>query len=280
MAEWIDAKEITKGKTVPVVVRAEKMKNLLVETPDEGGKLGKAIEDNLMRLCPNETSTDQFALPKLTLNDQTVPDNAGGMHGIGTGEITQGSPHIQLPPSQSGTIYVRPKDYMGPKDKTLRMVLTLEQAAIFLHEVNHAIHRFVNNGKYMHPKSSVIVGAIEQDIHRGIMDRALQTDFDYRKAMIDKKANEMETYWLCCCDAAKYQMDESAVTAIKAANNINLFGAGYENVVNQNQEDVINRNVNNPKFMANVVDINNIDPRYNTLTEQDDLSQFETDKGL
>ena len=91
----------------------------------------------------------------------------------------------------------------------------------------------------MQPKSRLILGAVDQDLDRGIMSRALQIDHDYDKAEKIKKANEMETYWLCCCDAAKYNFSEAAILKIKAVNNKNLMFGGYEILANPKQQEIL-----------------------------------------
>ena len=253
MAEWVNVVKSAKtGKFPKIVVNGESMGKIIVATPDTEGRLGKAIADNLVRLATNIKSI--FGKPKLTLNDPTVPDDAGGMLGIGTGDFEQGKPHIQLPPSRSGKI-----SYKSDMS-VIKITMGLNEAATFLHEVNHAIHRFVNSGKYLHPKSSELVGAVSQDIRKGIMSRNLQTNFNYSKGMVEKKANEMETYWLSCCDAVKYNMDAAAVRAIKAENNKNLVAAHYEYLGNEHQADVLREHMDDDNLWANMYDINELDP--------------------
>ena len=262
MEEWLP---VPGWIAVPVkkkiVVPSEKMSRLFVDTPDEGGKLGKAIEANLMRLVQYSEDKDIFAAPKLTINSPDVPDFAGGAHSIGTGEFSQGSPSIELPPSASGTVYLRPKELVKVSEKTIRMKLTVKEAAIFLHEVNHAIHRFVNQGRYLHPTSSDALGAVSQNLHMGIMSRHLQKDFNPIKGFVEKKANEMETYWLCCCDASKYHFSEEVITAIKVVNNQNLLAAKYERLANQKQADRLNSNLEDDKLWSKLYDIEKLDPR-------------------
>lgn len=264
MEEWIAVPPKKK-----IVVPSEKMSRLFVDTPDAGGKMGKAIEDNLMRLVKFSEDKDIFAAPKLTLNSPDVPDYAGGEHRIGTGDFDQGSPSIHLPPSVSGNIYVRPKELIQVSEKTLRIQLTIKQAATLLHEVNHAIHRFVNQGQYLHPKSSEVLGAVAQNLHMGIMSSNLQTDFNPMKAFVEKKANEMETYWLCCCDASKYQFSEDAVTAIKAINNQNLVAAKYEMLANEKQADKLTDNLDDDNLWSKLYDIEKLDPRRPTPPSDD-----------
>lgn len=264
MEEWIAVPPKKK-----IVVPSEKMSRLFVDTPDAGGKMGKAIEDNLMRLVKFSKDKDIFAAPKLTLNSQNVPDGAGGAHRIGTGDFDQGSPSIHLPPSASGNIYVRPKELIQVSEKTLRIQLTLKEAAALLHEVNHAIHRFVNQGQYLHPTSSEVLGAVAQNIHMGIMSSNLQTDFNPMKAFVEKKANEMETYWLCCCDASKYQFSEDAVTAIKAINNQNLVAAKYEMLANEKQAEKLTDNLDDDNLWSKLYDIEKLDPRRPTPPSDD-----------
>lgn len=250
--------------TKPVTIPGEKMFKLKFETPDAGGKMGLAIFDHLMRLYQYSQEENVFANPSLTLNDTTVPDYAGGALGAGTGELSQGRPIIQIPPSQSGDVFCTPPDPANPTKKTLRVVLNLSQAAIILHETNHAIHLFVNHGEYMHPKSSEILGAVDQDLNMGVMSKALQTKNNYGAAIRYKKANEMETYWLCCCDAAKYQFSEDAIKAIKVVNNKNLLCADYEVLANQKQADTLQKNIDNDNIWENMFDIEKEDPtKYN-----------------
>jgi hypothetical protein len=246
--------------TGKVVVPGEKMFKLSVETPDDGGKLGLAIEDNLMKLYEHSQENNIFANPKLVLNDPSVDKNAGGQHGIGTGEISQGRPCIQLPPDHSGEVYCTPPDPMEPQKKTLRVRLSIEQAAILLHEVNHSIHRFVNNGEYMQPNSSRVLGAVDQNLNMGIMSKSLQSTHNFGQAFMYKKANEMETYWLCCCDAAKYHFSEEAVKAIKALNNKNLLGAGYEKLSSDKQFATLVKHNDDNNLWSKVYDIEQLDP--------------------
>lgn len=263
--------------TGKVVVPGEKMFKLRVETPDAGGKMGLAIEGNLMRLYQYSQEKNIFANPSLVLNDPTVDKHAGGQHGIGTGEIGQGRPRIQLPPDQSGEVYCTPPDPAEPEKKTLRIVFNLEQAAILLHEVNHAIHRFVNEGQYMQPNSSLVLGAVDQDTNMGIMSAAMQSKHDYGAAMTYKKANEMETYWLCCCDAAKYHFSDEAVMTIKAVNNKNLLGARYERLANKSQAEELNKRIGDNKLWSRLYDIEKLDPTKYTPPTQDVFDDAETD---
>lgn len=254
---WI-SRNATKKGTEPLVVPTAKVPKMLIETPDEGGRLGKVIVNNLIRLVEHaekpsmNSSGDIFSGPQVTLNSRNVPDGVGGTHSIGTGEFTQGKPHFDLPPSVTGTIYIRPKELREVSEKTVRLIMDLDNAAVFLHEVNHAIHRFVNGGQYMQPNSSRILGAVSQDIHRGIMGRTFDPT--------EKKANEMETYWLSCCDAIEYNLSNDAVMAIKAVNNQNLLVAGYEMVKDQNQFNKLLERKDDKKLWSRLYDINTLSP--------------------
>jgi len=98
----------------------------------------------------------------------------------------------------------------------------------------------------------------------GVMSKALQTQNNYGAAIRYKKANEMETYWLCCCDAAKYQFSEDAIKAIKVVNNQNLLSANYEVLANQKQADTLQKNIDNENLWENMFDIEKEDPtKYN-----------------
>ena len=144
----------------------------------------------------------------------------------------------------------------------------LEKAAIMLHEVNHAIHKFVNDGEFMQPNSSRTLHKLNQNIQMGVALASAQIDHDYGRAMQDKKANEMETYWLSCCDAAKYNFSEEAITAIKSVNNLNLIGAGYSPATPQ-QLALLQNNINDKKRVADVIDINKENPtEYVPLNQQ------------
>lgn len=248
-----------------------------VDTPDTGGKIGLAITDNLMRLYRHQRAVNVQALPMITMNDPTVPAGAGGVHSVNTGGINQGAPHFQFPPDQSGEVYTRKPDPMNPQMKTIRIKLNIHDAAIFLHEVNHAIHRIVNDGKYLQPKSQELLGAVHQNINMGIMgDR-----HNYLRQLQEKKANEMETYWLSCCDAAKYQFDEATIKTIKVINNQNLVAAGYERVESPQQAKVLNDNMENEDLWEKVLDINEVDPtRYSHLKGLDDEPHTEPTEGL
>lgn len=269
MADWkIWAKMIK--------IPGEKMLKLQFETPDAG--MGQAMYDNLQRLYRYSQEENIFANPLLILNDPDVPDYAGGQVGAGTGEFSQGKPIIEIPPSQSGTIYITPPDPNDPNKKTVRVVLNLNQAAIILHEFNHAIHRFVNHGEYMHPKSSRILGAVDQNLNMGVMSKSLQSTFDMGAAYRYKKANEMETYWLCCCNAAKYHFSEAAITAIKSVNNMNLLAAGYEKLANQKQLDTVNKNKENNELLSKLYDINNEDPTQFAPPSDDVFNGFDDEQ--
>lgn len=255
---WKSCREIDKvtgkPKTKSLKVSGEKFSMIKVVTEDEGGKMGLAIVDNLIRLYQHQAGSNIFGTPKLILNDPTVPADAGGVHSIGTGEISQGKPTIQLPPSDKMDVSFIPGVVVQIK------FLDLEHAAVMLHEVNHAIHKFVNNGEFMHPNSSRTLGAVHQNLNMGILSNALQVEHNYRKGIQEKKANEMETYWLCCCDAAKYQFSQDAITAIKKVNNLNLVGAGYSQADTQEQIDLLQKNVDDNEGVANIIDIEKEDP--------------------
>lgn len=270
MAGWLERKD---QLTIP----GDKFYKLRFETPDEGGKLGVAIEDGLMRLYKHQSKTDIFGTPKLVLKSKNVPDDVGGQLGIGTGELNQGKPIIELPPSKSGNVYTTPPDPNDPMKKTVLVQLNLEQAAIILHEVNHSTHRCVNGGRYMHPKSSESIGSVDQNIHMGIMSRALQVDRNVYKAYQVKVANEIETYWLCCCDAAKYQFSEDAIMKIKEVNNKNLLAAGYAHLANQEQAQKLQNHMDDNKLWANMFNVEDIDPVQQNLARQDAFDELKDD---
>ena len=108
MAEW-------KVWAKMIKIPGEKMLKLQFETPDAG--MGQAMYDNLQRLYRYSQEENIFANPLLILNDPDIPDGTGGAVGTGTGEFSQGKPIIQIPPSQSGTIYITPPD---PNDRIRR----------------------------------------------------------------------------------------------------------------------------------------------------------------
>lgn len=264
-AKWIKTSK-------KVTIYAENMDKLTLITPDDGGKIGIAISDHLKSLYENTLTGNVFAKPKISFNDPTVARGAGGQHGIQTGQMTQGSSYIQLPPPDpNDTTYqmdvelqmdpdITNPDTGKPKLLGVRVHMDLYSAAAILHEVNHSIHRFVNGGEYMQPKSRLILGAVDQDLDRGIMSRALQIDHDYDKAEKIKKANEMETYWLCCCDAAKYNFSEAAILKIKAVNNKNLLFGGYEILANPKQQETLDRREDDDKLWSKVYDIEKESP--------------------
>ena len=82
--------------------------------------------------------------------------------------------------------------------------------------------------------------------------------------VMNRRKDEMETYWLCCCDAAKYQFSEDAIKAIKVVNNQNLLSANYEVLANQKQADTLRKNIYNDNLWENMFDIEKEDPtKYN-----------------
>jgi len=264
--EWRLGRDINektgKEEITTLGVSGDKFNMLKVFTQDEGGKLGIAIVDNLMRLYEFQENHNVQALPRLILNDKTVPPDAGGVHSIGVGEISQGRPTIQIPPSKE-------MNFRFKKGVAIEVYFDdLDKAAIMLHEVNHAIHKFVNDGEFMHPNSSSTLHKLKQDLQKGVALGSAQIDHDYGRAMEDKKANEMETYWLCCCDAAKYHFSEDAIIAIKSVNNLNLIAAGYSPATKQ-QRELLEKNINDKKRVANVIDINKENPtEYVPLNQQ------------
>lgn len=236
MAGWLERKT---RLTIP----GDLFYKLRFETPDEGGKLGLAIEDGLNRIYEHQKSTNIFGIPKLVLKDDSVPEYTGGMLGMGTSEISPEKPVIHLPPNGSGQVFTTPPDPDDPSKKTVLIKLTVEQAAIILHEVNHGTHRCVNNGKYKQPISRYTVGEVDQDLRMGIMSKSLQTKINFMKGNELKFANEVETYWLSCCDAAKYQMSEEAIIKIKKVNNQNLIAAKYAYLASPKQAQLIQDNM-------------------------------------
>lgn len=270
MAGWLERKD---QLTIP----GDKFYKLRFETPDEGGKLGVAIEDGLMRLYKHQAEKDIFGMPKLVLKSKSVVGDTGGQLGIGTGEISQGKPIIEIPPARSGKVYTTPPDPADPMKKTVLVQLDLEQGAIILHEVNHSTHRFVNGGRYMHPKSSEYIGAVDQNIHMGIMSRALQVDRNISKAYQMKVANEVETYWLCCCDAAKYHFSEDAIMKIKEVNNQNLLAAGYAHLANEEQAKKLEKHMDDHKLWANMFNVEDINPVTPNLARQDAFDELKDD---
>lgn len=236
MAGWVE-------RTTRLTIPGDKFYKLKFETPDAGGMLGKAIEDDLMRIYEHQKSTNIFGIPKLVLKDDSVPEYAGGMLSVRNSEISPEKPVIHLPPNGSGKVFTTPPDDNDPMKKTVLIQLTLEQAAIILHEVNHGTHRCVNNGKYKQPISRYTVGEIDQDLRMGIMSKSLQTKFDFEKGSVLKFANEVETYWLSCCDAAKYQMSEDAIIKIKKVNNQNLIAAKFAYLASPKQAQQVQDNI-------------------------------------
>lgn len=281
MAGWVE-------RTSQLTIPGDKFYKLKFETPDAGGKLGLAIEDDLMRIYEHQKSTNIFGIPKIVLKDPSVPEYAGGMLGIGASEISKEKPVIHLPPSGSGKVFTTPPDPNDPYKKTVLIQLSLEDAAIILHEVNHGTHRCVNNGQYKQPKSRYTVGAVDQDLRMGIMSKSLQTKFDFQKGNELKFANEVETYWLSCCDAAKYQMSEDAIIQIKKVNNQNLIAAGYAYLASPKQSQLVKSTADEQtltpeqkekvsKAWANMFDADDIDvtkptvANPNAFDELDDL---------
>lgn len=264
--EWRLGRDIDektgKEEITTLGVSGDKFNMIKVFTPDEGGKLGMAIVDNLMRLYEFQENHNVQALPRLILNDKTVPSDTGGVHSIGVGEISQGRPTIQIPPSKE-------MNFRFKKGVAIEVYFDdLDKAAIMLHEVNHAIHKFVNDGEFMHPNSSRTLHKLNQNIQMGVALASAQIDHDYGRAMQDKKANEMETYWLSCCDAAKYNFSEDAIIAIKNVNNLNLIGAGFSPATRQ-QLGLLEKNIKDKKRVADVIDINKENPiEYVPLNQQ------------
>lgn len=261
MAGWLERKD---QLTIP----GDKFYKLRFETPDEGGKLGLAIEDGLMRIYEHQKSTNIFGIPKLVLKDASVPDYAGGMLGMGASEISPEKPVIHLPPNGSGRVFTTPPDDNDPMKKTVLIQLTVEQAAIILHEVNHGTHRCVNNGKYKQPISRYTIGEVDQDLRMGIMSKSLQTKLDFMKGSEIKFANEVETYWLSCCDAAKYQMSEEAITQIKKVNNQNLIAAKYAYLANPKQA----------QFVQDTIDEKNMTPEKKEKADKAWANMFDPEK--
>ena len=230
MGEWLE-------RTSKLTIPGESFFKLRFETPDEGGKIGLAIEDGLMRIYEAQKATNLFAIPKLILMDTSVPEFAGGMLGLGASTCTPEKPIIHIPPSQTGKMWTTPPVPSEPMKKTVLIKINLEQAAIILHEVNHGTHRCVNKGVYKQPYSSVTVKKVDQNLKLGSMSES--------QSPIYKFANEVETYWLSCCDAAKYQMDKTAIMAIKTVNNQNLVAAGYA-YLGPEQAKYLQELMNNP----------------------------------
>ena len=233
-----------------------------IVTPDNGGKVGKAIFDNLVRINDSASGDNVFAVAELVLNDENLGRGVGGTHGIGTMTSMQGKPIISTPKSEESMTYHRQKDSSDPLKKTILLKLGLYNAVILLHETNHAVHRFVNHGKYLQPNSKMLLKFIDQDTARGIMSRTMSTGNDMTAKRNYKKANEMETYWLCCCDAVKYGFSEEAIRAIKAVNNQNLVNAGYETLPGNILEKLYSDGgrPNDSKEWEKLYDINTLDP--------------------
>lgn len=277
IGEWkfgrVVNKNTGKEEITTLAVNGDKFKMISVFTPDEGGKLGKAIVDNLMLLYEYQAKHNVQALPRLVLNDKTVPPDTGGVHSIGVGEISQGRPTIQIPPSKVMNFRFNKAvgielTFANPDKDNGHDFEALEKAAIMLHEVNHAIHKFVNDGVFMQPNSSSTLHKLNQNLRMGVALGSAQIDHDYGRAMQDKKANEMETYWLSCCDAAKYNFSEDAITTIKSVNNLNLIAAGYSPATKQ-QRELLEKNINDKKRVADVIDINKENPtEYVPLNQQ------------
>lgn len=261
MAGWLERK-------TQLTITGDKFYKLRFETPDEGGKLGLAIEDGLMRIYEHQKSTNIFGIPKLVLKDASVPDYAGGMLGMGASEISPEKPVIHLPPNGSGKVFTTPPDPNDPSKKTVLIQLTVEEAAIILHEVNHGTHRCVNNGKYKQPISRYTIGEVDQDLRMGIMSKSLQTKLDLMKGSEIKFANEVETYWLSCCDAAKYQMSEEAITQIKKVNNQNLIAAKYAYLANPKQA----------QFVQDTIDEKNMTPEKKEKADKAWANMFDPEK--
>jgi hypothetical protein len=261
MAGWLERKS-------QLTITGDKFYKLRFETPDEGGKLGLAIEDGLMRIYEHQKSTNIFGIPKLVLKDASVPDYAGGMLGMGASEISPEKPVIHLPPNGSGKVFTTPPDPNDPSKKTVLIQLTVEEAAIILHEVNHGTHRCVNNGKYKQPISRYTIGEVDQDLRMGIMSKSLQTKLDFMKGSEIKFANEVETYWLSCCDAAKYQMSEEAITQIKKVNNQNLIAAKYAYLANPKQA----------QFVQDTIDEKNMTPEKKEKADKAWANMFDPEK--
>lgn len=264
IGEWkfgrVVNKNTGKEEITTLSVNGDKFKMISVFTPDEGGKLGKAIVDNLMLLYEYQSKHNVQALPRLVLNDKTIPPDTGGVHSIGVGEISQGRPTIQIPPSKEMNFRFN-RDvgievtFSNPDDE----FEALEKAAIMLHEVNHAIHKFVNDGYFMHPNSSSTLRRLKQNTKMGVALASAQIDHDYGRAMEDKKANEMETYWLSCCDAAKYNFSEDAIIAIKSVNNMNLIAAGYSPTTME-QRELLEKHIKDKRRVAKVINIDKETP--------------------
>lgn len=279
MAGWLERKS-------QLTITGDKFYKLRFETPDEGGKLGLAIEDGLMRIYEHQKSTNIFGIPKLVLKDASVPEYAGGMLGMGASEISPEKPVIHLPPNGSGRVFTTPPDENDPNKKTVLIQLTVEQAAIILHEVNHGTHRCVNSGKYKQPISRYTVGEVDQDLRMGIMSKSLQTKFNFMKGNELKFANEVETYWLSCCDAAKYQMSEEAIIQIKKVNNQNLIAAKYAYLASPKQAQVIQDNMDETtmtpekkekfdKAWANMFDAEKIDVTQPTVANPNAFDELD-----
>jgi hypothetical protein len=261
MAGWVE-------RTTRLTIPGDKFYKLKFETPDAGGMLGKAIEDGLMRIYEHQKSTNIFGIPKLVLKDASVPDYAGGMLCMGASEISPEKPVIHLPPNGSGKVFTTPPDPNDPSKKTVLIQLTVEEAAIILHEVNHGTHRCVNNGKYKQPISRYTIGEVDQDLRMGIMSKSLQTKLDFMKGSEIKFANEVETYWLSCCDAAKYQMSEEAITQIKKVNNQNLIAAKYAYLANPKQA----------QFVQDTIDEKNMTPEKKEKADKAWANMFDPEK--
>jgi hypothetical protein len=279
MAGWVE-------RTSQLTIPGDKFYKLKFETPDAGGMLGKAIEDGLMRIYEHQKSTNIFGIPKLVLKDASVPEYAGGMLGVGDSEISPEKPVIHLPPKGSGKVFTTPPDPNDPMKKTVLIQLSIEQAAIILHEVNHGTHRCVNKGKYKQPISRYTVGEVDQDLRMGIMSKSLQTKFDFAKGSEIKFANEVETYWLSCCDAAKYQMSEEAIIQIKKVNNQNLIAAKYAYLATPKQAQVVQDNIDETnmtpekkekvdKAWANMFDVEKIDVTQPTVANPNAFDELD-----
>lgn len=190
----------------------EDLFDLKLITPEDPA-LGEAITKNIYELDENAG----ISVPQVLLGDVSLCDGVRGAHCPSTGTLLQGSPKISIHPDDN---------HYDPNTHTLE--LSIESAAIILHETNHAKHRFCHDGDFEHVTLKNCLGTAEQDLIRGRLSAN----------PVMRKAAEMETFFLSICDAKKYNMKPETLEMIFQVNLENLTNYDYSIV----QENVPSKN--------------------------------------
>lgn len=184
----------------------------------------------------------------INLLDGKVKSGAGGL--IDMDSQGWGNANIRLP-IQLGKLYGKRNDNnynvpLAPRSLDIPydeyyLVLDMNAAIITLHEINHGYHVYVNKGRFTHPNLSIL-GKIKWN----------PDDAQSQISSIDRKAMEMETYWLSWLDwKRKWKStpySDIVLHEIIKTNNINMVNYhsfGYPSSILGKNDDEITEIIGN-----------------------------------